>query len=172
MSAKLYVRSFTNEEKQAIAAGLKSSDSFVLRRSQVLLFSSEGFSLAEIAAKTGYSHESVRLVIKRFEREGLQVLKKGKRGPKTTEKAISKENAEKIKDLLRRSPREFQKNSSLWTLPLLAEVSYEQKLSTRKVSGETIRTTLKELGVNWKRAKHWLRSSDPHYAHKKNVKNA
>ena len=172
MSAKLFVRSFTDEESKEIAAGLKSSDVFVLRRSQILIFSSEGFSLGEIAAKTGYSHESVRLVIKRFEEEGLEVLKKGKRGPKRTEKAISAENAEKIKDLLRRSPRAFEKNSSLWTLSLLAEVSYEEKLSRREVSGETIRTTLKELDVNWKRAKHWLRSSDPHYAHKKSVKKA
>src|SRR5210317_599074 len=98
MSAKLYVRSFTNEEREKITAGLKSSDSFILRRSQILLFSSEGFSLGEIAEKTGYSHESVRLIIKRFEEEGLQVLKKGKRGPKRTEKAISAENAEKKKD--------------------------------------------------------------------------
>lgn len=171
MRAKRYVRSFTDEESAAINAGLKSINSFVLRRSQVLLFSSEGFSLDEIAAKVGQSHESVRMVIKRFEEEGLDVLKQGKRGPKTTDKAISKENAEKLKDLLRRSPREFEKDSSLWTLALLAEVSYEEKISTRKVSDETIRITLKELGVNWKRAKHWLRSSDPHYAHKKNVKN-
>lgn len=171
MRAKRYVRSFTEEERSAIEAGLKSSDSFVLRRSQILLFSSEGFSLGKIASKVGYSHESVRLVIKRFEEESLQVLQKGKRGPKTTDKAISDENAEKLKDLLRRSPREFKRDSSLWTLALLAEVSYEQRLSTRKVSDETIRTTLKELGVNWKRAKHWLTSSDPHYAHKKSVKN-
>jgi transposase len=171
MIAKRYVRSFTEAESAAIKVGLKSGNSFILRRSQVLLFSSEGFSLGEIAAKVGYSHESVRMVIRRFEEEGLNVLKQGKRGPKKTEKAISQENAEKLKDLLRRSPREFQKDSSLWTLALLAEVSYEEKLSTRKVSDETIRTTLKEFGVNWKRAKRWLRSSDPHYAHKKNVKN-
>lgn len=130
MRAKRYVRSFTDEEREKITAGLKSNDSFVLRRSQILLFSSEGFSLDEIAAKTGYSHESVRLVIKQFEEKGLRVLRKGKRGPKRTEKAISQENAEKLKDLLRRSPREFQKDSSLWTLELFAEVSYEQKLST------------------------------------------
>jgi len=55
--------------------------------------------------------------------------------------------------MLRLSPREFQKESSLWALELSAEVSYEQGLSTRKVGKETIRTTLKEIGVNWKRAK-------------------
>ena len=69
--------------------------------------------------------------------------------------------------MLQRSPREFKKDSSLWTLELLAEVSYEEGLSTRKVSYETIRTTLKALGVNWKRAKRWIISSDPQYARKK-----
>lgn len=94
-------------------------------------------------------------------------MEKGSRRPLTTEKAISPDNAQKVKELLRRSPREFKKDSSLWTLELLAEVSYEQGLSARKVSYETIRAMLQELGVNWKRAKHWLASSDPHYTHKK-----
>ncbi len=172
MRAKRYVREFREEEKKAIEAGLRSQDSFVLRRSQMLLFSSEGLSLDEIAAKVGYNHESVRLVLKKFDAEGIQVLEKGKKGPKVTEKAISPDNAEKLKEVLRRNPREFKKDSSLWTLELLAEVSYEEGLSTRKVSYETIRTTLKELGVNWKRAKRWIVSSDPQYARKKNAKNA
>lgn len=172
MRAKRYVREFTEEEKAAIEAGLHSQDIFVLRRSQMLFFSSEGLSMDDIASKVGYHHESVRLVLKRFDVEGIQVLEKVKKGPKTTTKAISPGNAEKLKEVLRRSPREFKKESSLWTLELLAEVSYEEGLSTRKVSYETIRTTLKELGVNWKRAKRWIVSSDPQYARKKNAKNA
>ena len=171
MSAKRYVRSFTKEEKVAIEIGLKSKDIFVLRRSQMLLLSSEGFSTTEIASKVGYHPESVRQIIKKFDEKGLAVLEQGSRKPLTKTRSISSSNAKKIKDLLRRSPREFQKDSSLWTLELLAEVSYEQGLSTRQVSKETIRTTLIELGVSWKRAKHWLRSSDPHYAHKKNARN-
>ena len=170
MRAKRYVRTFTETERAAIESGLKSKDIFVLRRSQMLLLSSEGFSTAEIAAKVGYHRESVRQVIKKFDEEGLDVLKQGSRRPLSRERAISSSNAEKIKELLRHSPREFKKDSSLWTLELLAEVSYEQGLSTRRVGKETIRTTLKELGVNWKRAKHWLRSSDPHYVHKKTSK--
>ena len=167
MRAKRYVREFTEEEKVAIEAGLRSQNSFVLRRSQMLLFSSDGLSIDEIATKVGYHRESIRLVIKAFEEKGITVLEKGSRRPLTTERSISTENAQKLKELLRCGPREFKKDSSLWTLALLAEVSYEKGLSTRKVSHETIRTTLKELGVNWKRAKHWLSSSDPHYAHKK-----
>lgn len=167
MSAKRYVRSFTEEEKVALEAGLKSKDIFVLRRSQMLLLSSEGFSTTEIAYKVGFHPESIRQIIKKFDETGLAVLEQGSRKPLTKTRSISSSNAEKIKDLLRCSPREFQKESSLWTLALLAEVSYEQGLSTRQMSKETIRTTLIELGVSWKRAKHWLRSSDPHYAHKK-----
>ena len=172
MRAKRFVRAFTETERIAIESGLKSKDIFVLRRSQMLFLSSEGFSTVEIAVKVGYHGESVRQVIKKFDEEGLVVLKQGSRKPLSQERAISSSNAKKIKEVLRRSPREFKKTSSLWTLELLAEVSYEEGLSTRRVSKETIRTTLKELGVNWKRAKHWLRSSDPHYAHKKNAKNA
>jgi transposase len=167
MSAKRYVRSFTEAERAAIETGLKSKDIFILRRSQMLLLSSEGFSTTEIASKVGYHPDSVRQIIKKFDEKGLAVLKQGSRTPLTQTRSISSSNAEKMKGLLRHSPREFKKDSSLWTLELLAEVSYEQGLSTRKVSDETIRTILKELGVTWKRAKHWLRSSDPHYAHKK-----
>ena len=171
MRPKRYVRVFTEDEKKAIESGLRSQDSFVLRRSQMLLFSSEGQPIDEIATRVGYHPESVRLVIKRFEEEGISVLQKGSRRPLTSAPTISEENAQKLKEFLRRSPREFNKDSSLWTLELLAEVSYEEGLSARKVSYETIRTTLKALDVNWKRAKHWIASSDPHYAHKKNAKN-
>jgi hypothetical protein len=55
----------------------------------------------------------------------------------------------------------------LWTLELAAEVSFEQGLSARQVSGETIRQTLLRLGVKWKRAKHWITSPDPEYERKK-----
>ncbi|MBT7071133.1 MAG: helix-turn-helix domain containing protein [Anaerolineae bacterium] len=171
MRSKRYVRVFTEDEKKTIETGLRSQDSFVLRRSQMLLFSSEGLSLDEIANRIGYHPKSVRLVIKRFDEEGVSVLQKGSRRPLTSAPAISEENAQKLKEFLRSSPREFNKNSSLWTLELLAEVSYEEGLSARKVSYETIRTTLKALDVNWKRAKHWIASSDPHYVHKKNAKN-
>jgi hypothetical protein len=50
---------------------------------------------------------------------------------------------------------------------LAAEVSCTQGLTSRQVSGETIRTTLKQMGVRWKRAKHWITSPDPAYVRKK-----
>jgi transposase len=170
MSAKLYVREITEEEKIEIETGLRSGDSFVLRRSQVLLFSADGFSIDEIAQRVGYHRESVRLVIKDFNEKGTVVLEKGSRVPHQIQRRFTEENAKKLKELLHQSPREFDKRSSVWTLALLGEVSFAEGLCPRKVSYETIRTTLKGLGVRWTRAKHWITSPDPHYVHKKSVK--
>ena len=69
--------------------------------------------------------------------------------------------------VLHQSPRTFGKPTSVWTLELAAEVSREQGLTAERVSGETIRATLKRLGVGRKRAKRWLTSPEPAYARKK-----
>jgi len=170
MSAKIYVRAFTEEDREEIETGLGNKDSFVLRRSQVLFFSAEGLSIDEIAQRVGYHRETVRLLIKAFNEKGVVVLKKGSKRPHNIQRAFSEENAEKLKELIHRSPRDFEKPTGLWTLALLAEISFAQGLTEKEVSAETIRQTLKKLGVRWKRAKKWLSSPDPHYAHKKNGK--
>ena len=170
MSAKIYVRSLTEEDREEIEIGLRNKDSFVLRRSQVLFFSAEGLSIDEIAQRVGYHRETVRLLIKAFNEKGVAVLKKGSKRPHNIQRAFSEENVEKLKELIHRSPRDFEKPTGLWTLALLAEISFAQGLTEKEVSDETIRQTLKKLGVRWKRAKKWLSSPDPHYAHKKNGK--
>lgn len=58
-------------------------------------------------------------------------------------------------------------STSVWTLELVAEVSFVHGLTPQCVSVETICNTLKRLGVRWKRAKRWLTSPDPAYARKK-----
>src|SRR5262249_20798893 len=77
--------------------------------------------------------------------------------------------AEQLRALLHRSPHEFGKPSSLWTLAWAAEVSFARGLSPTQVSDETIRQALKRLGVGWKRAKHWITSPDPEDLRKKGL---
>ena len=48
-------------------------------------------------------------------------------------------------------------------------MSFEQGITERQVSGETIRATLARLGVRWERAKRWIESPDPEYARKKGL---
>jgi hypothetical protein len=52
---------------------------------------------------------------------------------------------------------------------MAAEVSFEEGITQRPVSGETIRATLARLGVRWERAKRWMESPDPQYARKKGL---
>src|SRR5947209_8705492 len=74
---------------------------------------------------------------------------------------------EHLQALAHRSPRDFGHPTSVWTLDLLAEESATQGLTSRRVSDETIRTTVKRLGSSWKRAKRWITSPDPEYERKK-----
>src|SRR5215216_2126299 len=88
--------------------------------------------------------------------------------PKRTRSAFDNETAQSLRGLLHRSPREFGHDSSLWTLEMAAQVAFEEGLTQRRVSGETIRATLARLlGVRWQRAKRWITSPDPLYERKK-----
>ena len=69
--------------------------------------------------------------------------------------------------MLHRSPREFGKDTTLWTLELVAEVSFEEGVTEGRVTGETVRASLERMGVRWLRAKRWIASPDPEYARKK-----
>jgi hypothetical protein len=70
--------------------------------------------------------------------------------------------------MLHRSPTNFGKDTSVWTLEMAAQVSFEEGLTKERVSGETIRATLlARIGVRWQRAKRWITSPDPEYQRKK-----
>ena len=167
MKPKLFSREMSEAEQNGLKAGLRSQDAFILRRSQIILSSAEGRPVSVIAKYIGCHRDTVRRVINTFNLNGRSVLKKGSRRPHRIQRAFTQENAEKLKELIHRSPRDFEKPTGLWTLKLLAEVSFEQGLTEQVMSNETVRGTLKRLDINWKRAKHWITSPDPHYEHKK-----
>ena len=157
----------TESERKRLETGLRAKDAFVLRRCQIILASSRGQRAPAIAEAVGCDDETVRDVIRAFNERGVEALKRRSTRPQHTQAAFSAERAERLRELLHRSPREFGKATSLWTLELAAEVSFEQGLTETRVSDETIRATLKRLGVKWKRAKHWITSPDPEYMRKK-----
>ena len=103
----------------------------------------------------------------RFDEHALDAPKTSSSRPRCVHAAFDDESARAPRELLHRSPREFGRQSSLWTLKDAAEVSFEEGLTNQRVSGETIRATLSRLGVRWERAKRWIESPDPEYARKK-----
>lgn len=167
MRTPIYVRPFLDGERPTLEAGLRSSDAFVLRRCQIILSSASGKRASQIAKEVHCDADTVLNVINAFNASGLAALNRGSSRPLETHNAFDAEGIDSLRTLLHQSPRNCGKQSSVWTLELIADVSFEQGLTSRRVTGETIRLTLKRLGVSWKRAKRWISSPDAEYARKK-----
>lgn len=170
MKSPIFVRSFSEEERKTIEVSVRSKDAFTLRRSQMLLASSRGEEVPRIATSLGCGQQTVRDAIHDFNARGTDALVAKSSRPRRTRDAFGEESAEALRGLLHRSPREFGRESSLWTLSMAAEVAFEEGITQRRVSGETVRNTLARLlGVRWQRAKRWITSPDPLYERKKDV---
>jgi len=169
MKPPIFVRELFKKEREALEVGLRSSDAFVLRRCQILLASSKGERPPRIAENLRCGSQTVRNAIHEFNGRGLGALRAGSSRPREVHAAFDEDGAEGLRELLHHSPREFGKHTSLWTLADAAQVSFEENLTERRVSGETIRATLWRLGVRWERAKRWIESPDPEYARKKGL---
>jgi transposase len=167
MKQPIFVRPLTEGEYESLEAGLRSSDAFVLRRSQILLASARGERVPTIAKALSCDQQTVRNAIHAFSREGATALRAGSCRPHRLRTTVQDIDAEAFKALLHRPPRDFGYETSLWTLSLVATQALKQGWTTRLVSAETIRQTLKKLGINWKRAKHWISSPDRLYFKKK-----
>jgi transposase len=166
------VRPLLDAEREQLAAGLRSSDAFVVRRCQVLLASADGRRAPQIAAALRCSDQTARDAIHAFNAQGLACLTPGSSRPHVTHAAFDAAGAERLRALLHQRPRAYGKPTSVWTLDLAAEVAGEQGLTAARVTGETVRATLARLGVAWKRAKRWITSPDAAYAQKKRAATA
>ena len=168
MRKPIFVRPLTEDEQTRLEDGLRSRDSFILRRCQMVLASARGVWVPQIAAALGCDDQTVRDVIRLFEGAGLEAcLTRQSSRPHHPHRKLDAEGAEKVRALVQRNPRTFGHPTSVWTLELAAEVSFAEGITPVRVSDETIRMALLRLGVRWKRAKHWITSPDPAYARKK-----
>ncbi|HEX2243994.1 MAG TPA: helix-turn-helix domain-containing protein [Gammaproteobacteria bacterium] len=167
MKEPIFVRSLTDTERTALRAGLRASDAFTLRRSQILLQSEARHTPRQIGRQFGCTDQTVRNVIRAFEAEGVACLGAKSSRPLSAKPELNEKKTEQLRELLHRSPRDFGKGRSTWTLELAAEVCFEQQLTEKRVSDETIRQALLRLGVKWQRARDWITSPDPQYLRKK-----
>src|SRR5689334_1375577 len=128
----IYVRTITEEERAALRTGLRSHDAFVLRRCQIVLASAGGKRASQIAAELGCDTDTALNAINAFNRRGLAALRAGSSVPHHIEKGFDAAAAEQLRGLLHQSPRTFGKATSLWTLELAAEVSFEQGITANR----------------------------------------
>ncbi len=166
MQPPLFVRPPTEEERQALAAGLRSADVFTVRRCQVVLASARGEHVPAIARLLGCSEQTVRNAVHAFARDGAACVTRVSSRPHTVTAAFDEAATDRLLALVRRSPRECGHPTSVWTLALAAEVAHAEGITAGRLSRETVRTALLRRGVRWRRAKRWLTSPDPAYAQK------
>ena len=165
----IYARAITEEERETLRSELKSANGVVVRRSHIILMSAdEGLKAPVIAKRVAYSDETVRQVIQRFNKEGLLTIYPKAYGRHDDQRAFKDTARERLKAIVHQSPREFGCESSMWTLQLLAQVSYQGGLTDRLVHSDTVAETLHQLGIDWKKAKRHIQSPDQHYKRKKN----
>jgi transposase len=169
MRKPILVRELTEAERQVLKAGVRSASLFTVRRSQIILASVRGEWVPRIAEMLSCNDQTVRNAIVAFNERGVSSLQMGSKRPKTAQAIFDADRIERLRALLHRSPREFGKDTSIWTLELAAEVSFVEGLTPRLMSGDSVRLALKRLKVSWKRAKHWITSPDPEYMRKKSL---
>ncbi len=148
----MYARALNPVAQAGIEAGLRSSDAFTLRRSQILLASSREQRRKEIACNLGCATQTVRNAIHAFEQKGLECLKQESSRPKTVQAQFDQAKCEALRALLHQSPRTFNKPTSCCTLELAAAVCFEQGLTASQGSIETIRMS-RCVCKNWQQTR-------------------
>jgi len=167
MKPPLYVRPLTDDERMQVEADRRTPDAFRLRRAQIVLASARGLSPRPIAELVGCCVQTVRNVIQAVNTTGLACVSQQSTRPKSVVPTLTAPKCEQLQHILHQSPRPSGKPTGIWTLALAAQVCDEQGVTARCLSDETIRRALQRLRPNWKRAKPWITSPDPHYARKK-----
>ncbi len=71
----------------------------------------------------------MRDAIHDFNERGLDALVARSSRPKRTRAAFDEESAEALKEMLHHSPRQFGYDTSLWTLEMAAQASFEEGLT-------------------------------------------
>ena len=162
MQPSLSVRSLSDEERTRLEGERRGADAFRVRRAQIILARARGRSPKPMALLVGCGVQTVRNVLTAFQAHGLGCLTQQATRPKSVAPTLAPSACERLQHLLPQSPRTYGKPTGVWTLALAVAVCYEQGVTERLMSDETLRRALQRLQTNWQRAQHWITSPAPH----------
>ena len=162
----IYVRSLKKEERRELEDIARNGNGVKFaRRAIVILASSRGIPVVQIAEILGYNDIQVRRIIHMFERGGIEGLRPRYRGGRPF--LFTKDQRQAVIELAECRPRDLGYPLSQWSLSQLQVVLIKQK-KVKYISRPTIRTILLEAGLTKQRTKTWKESKDPLYEEKKN----
>jgi len=131
-------------------------------RARVILLSSGRVGNKEIARRVGYTPQWVRIIIHRFNADGLSGIEwwpyfHGPRGPRRFTADLVEQIAE-----VALSPPKTLIGMTQWSLAKLREYLVTQQVISR-ISLEWLRCLLRRCRVRWRHTKTWKESNDPEF---------
>ena len=161
------VGQLTEQETEMVEKGLQSSSAFSVRRSQIILKSAKGQSASQIGKELHCRGQTVRNAIRAYLQQGIECLQEKSHARHDKQAYIKEKGVERLKEIIRLSPRTCGHQTSLWSRELLAQQLHQEGHSLQQVCTSTITGALKRAGFSWRRAKKWIRSPDPAYQRRK-----
>ena len=146
MKPPMYVGPLSSTRRRRLEKGLRSRDAFELRRCQILLASAGGQRPSQIAVHLGCTAQTVRNTIRAYRADTTTCLRAKSSRPQSVVPVLDEAKRERLRAIVHESPRSFGKHTSLWTLRLLAEVCFEQGMTSRALSSESMRRAFKRMG--------------------------
>ena len=162
----LYVREISFAEGRRLQQIVRrDKDRIKVRRAQVVLASTQGSKIPDIARSLYFSAGHVRAIIKEFNVDGFDALKPKYGGGRPPE--FGEEQKSIILEIALCPPNLLGRPFRRWSLEKLREYVVEKRV-VRSISIETIRQMLREKGIRLQRTKTWKECNDPELASKKN----
>ena len=156
------VRSITSQESEILDGWQRSDDIVRYRRARMLRLSEANWRCPGIARALGLHVESVRLIIKLFNKGGIPAILPRPRSGGRPGRLSAAEVAEAAEDLVRQRPP-AEESRATWTLESLAKMIAARFEHISTISHETVRRVLTQRKIAYRRAKEWLTSPDPLY---------
>jgi transposase len=162
----LYVRSLTAVEGNRLQQIMRHGRNAVaVRRAQVMIMSDQGSTVQEIAEQTLMHEEYVRDLIRRFNQQGLALLREQPKSGRPVE--FVEELQAEIIEIALAPPKLLGRPFTVWSLEKLKEYLISSKV-VKTISLETLRSILHKRGARLQHTKTWKESNDPAFASKKN----
>ena len=132
------------------------------RHARIILLSRGGVCNREIAAQTDCTPQWVRIIIHRFNKDGIEGIAwypcfHARSGPRKFLADVREQIAAAAL-----SPPRILIGMNQWSLAKLRQYLVEQKI-VAAISLPWLRVLLREAGVRWRRTKPWKESTDPEF---------
>src|SRR5213593_3272501 len=167
MAARVELREISNEEGNRLLGMIRRTSGSIVtwRRAQIVLLAAQRMPPARIAEVVFSDPDTVREVIRNFNRDGFDALYPRYRGGRP--RTFTLPQRQEIKRVALAIPTDLGQPFATWSLAKLADYLVDEGV-VDDISHEGLRQLLREEGVSFQAVRSWKRSNDPAFEAKKN----